>query len=151
VVREIKRILQPFCAELSVPDSPSVIRTDTLWHLSTQIEGVLADPVPTALELAQALHPTPAICGYPTATARAAIGELENFERGYYAGLVGWQDEAGDGEWALALRCARVQGNQLRLYAGAGIVAGSDPQAEYIETRTKLATLFRGIQQHRNS
>lgn len=146
VVREIERILRPLCVELSVPAMPSAISTDTLWHLSTQIDGVLAEPVPTALDLARALHPTPAICGYPTALAREAIGALEGFARGYYAGLVGWQDESGDGEWALALRCAQVEGRHLRLYAGAGIVAGSDPESEYVETRTKLATLFRALQ-----
>ncbi len=146
VVRDIVRILKEHCDELEVPDGPSVIGTDALWHLSTFITGRLKSPETTALDLACALHPTPAICGFPTATAFDHIKELEPFEREYFAGLVGWQRENGDGEWALTLRCARYDGDRtLRLYAGAGTVAGSDPESEIRETATKMETFMRAI------
>ena len=146
VVSDIVRILRMHCDDLDVPDGPSVIGTDTLWHLSTYITGRLRDPGMTALDLSCALHPTPAICGHPTATAFAHIRDLEPFERGYFAGLVGWQRSNGDGEWALALRCALHDGaDTLRLYAGAGTVAGSDPDSEIKETATKMNTFMRAI------
>ena len=146
VVRDIVRILKEHCDELEVPEGPSVIGTDALWHLSTFITGRLKNPETTALDLACALHPTPAICGFPTAAAFEHIKELEPFEREYFAGLVGWQRENGDGEWALTLRCARYDGDRtLRLYAGAGTVAGSDPESEIRETATKMETFMRAI------
>ncbi len=146
VVEDIVRILREHCDELQVPEGPSVIGTDALWHLSTFITGRLRDSSMTALELACALHPTPAICGYPTAGAFEQIMKLEPFDRGYFTGLVGWQRENGDGEWALTLRCALHDGaNRLRLYAGAGTVAGSDPQSEITETATKMETFMRAI------
>ncbi|NYT58827.1 isochorismate synthase [Alcaligenaceae bacterium] len=146
VVADIVRILREYCDDLDVPSGPSVIGTDTLWHLSTYITGRLRDPEVTALELSCALHPTPAICGHPTSVAFGHIQQLENFDRGYFAGLVGWQRANGDGEWALALRCAlHTDGNRLRLYAGAGTVAGSDPDSEIRETATKMETFMRAI------
>lgn len=146
VVEDIVRILREHCDELDVPEGPSVIGTDALWHLSTFITGRLRDPSMSALELACALHPTPAICGYPTAGAFEQIMKLEPFDRGFFTGLVGWQRENGDGEWALTLRCALHDGaNRLRLYAGAGTVAGSDPQSEITETATKMETFMRAI------
>lgn len=146
VVDDIVSILRPYCDELNIPDGPSVIGTDALWHLSTFITGRLSDPTTTALELSCALHPTPAICGQPTAEAFKYIQELEAFDRRYFAGLVGWQKENGDGEWALTLRCAfHTADNRLRLYAGAGTVAGSDPESEILETATKMETFMRAI------
>lgn len=146
VVNDIVRILREHCEGMEVPTGPSVIGTDALWHLSTFISGRLKDPKMSALELACALHPTPAICGFPTAQAFQHIQTLEPFDREYFAGLVGWQREDGDGEWALTLRCARYDGDrQLRLYAGAGTVAGSDPESEIRETETKMATFMRAI------
>jgi isochorismate synthase len=146
VVSDIVRILRMHCDELDVPDGPSVIGTDTLWHLSTFITGRLRDASMTALDVSFALHPTPAICGHPTATAFEHISDLEPFDRGYFAGLVGWQRSNGDGEWALTLRCALHDGhNGLRLYAGAGTVAGSDPDSEITETATKMETFMRAI------
>ena len=146
VVNDIVRILRTHCADLVVPDGPSVIGTDALWHLSTFITGTLKNPEMTALELSCALHPTPAICGFPTDVAFGHIHELEPFDREYFAGLVGWQRENGDGEWALTLRCAKYDGDRgLRLYAGAGTVAGSDPDSEIRETATKMETFMRAI------
>lgn len=147
VVEDIVRILKPFCRTLDVPDGPSVIGTDALWHLSTYITGELHSDDTTALELSCALHPTPAICGHPTPTAFEHILALEEFDRDYFAGLAGWQNKKGDGEWALTLRCAwhDLSENKLRLYAGAGTVAGSDPDSETLETATKMETFKRAI------
>lgn len=146
VVNDIKRILGDYCDELDVPPGPSVIGTDTLWHLSTFITGHLRDPATTALQLSCALHPTPAICGQPTAEAFKHIRHLEPFDREYFAGLVGWQRPNGDGEWALTLRCAmHTEATRLRVYAGAGTVAGSDPDSEITETATKMETLIRAL------
>ncbi|WP_225726911.1 MULTISPECIES: isochorismate synthase [unclassified Nocardia] len=145
VVDAVAEALRPFCAALEVPDQPSVIHTRTMWHLSTRVRGVLADPRPTALELAAALHPTPAVCGWPPALARRVIAESEAFDRQYYTGLAGWMDESGDGEWVLALRCAEIADTRLRLYAGAGVVEGSDPASELAETSAKFRTFLSAI------
>ncbi|KAA0890004.1 isochorismate synthase [Pusillimonas sp. ANT_WB101] len=146
VVNDIVRILHEYCDELDVPPGPSVIGTDTLWHLSTFITGQLRDPAVTALQLSCALHPTPAICGQPTGKAFEHIRQLEPFDREYFAGLVGWQRANGDGEWALTLRCAmHTEPTRLRVYAGAGTVAGSDPDSEIAETATKMETFIRAL------
>ncbi|WP_230466216.1 isochorismate synthase [[Actinomadura] parvosata] len=146
VVQEVARALAPFCRDLHVPAEPTLLATPTLWHLSTLITATLADPAPSSLTLAAALHPTPAVAGTPAKPALGLISELEGgggVERGYYSGLVGWTDATGDGEWALALRCAVLDGDrQLRLYAGAGIVAGSDPADELAETNAKFGLML---------
>ncbi|MBK1785448.1 isochorismate synthase [Prauserella cavernicola] len=133
--------LRPYCRKLDAPDLPELVSTPTMWHLGTTVTGELADRDVTALHLAAALHPTPAICGTPTDSARELVTELEPFERGYYAGAVGWVDAEGDGEWAVTIRCAEVAERSLRLYAGGGIVPESDPGAELDETSAKFATL----------
>ncbi|NRQ31994.1 isochorismate synthase [Nonomuraea sp. NN258] len=140
VVDAVAAALQPYCVKLDVPERPSLVRTAAMWHLSTRITGELADPETSSLALACALHPTPAVCGTPTEAARRLIAELEPFDRGFYTGLVGWQDAKGDGEWVVAIRCAVADGSALTLYAGAGIVADSDPDAELAETSAKFRT-----------
>ena len=148
VVESVVSGLGPLCTEVHVPAEPVLISTATMWHLTTRIEGTLragASGPATSLDLALALHPTPAVCGTPTAAARAAIDELEGFDRGYYAGTVGWCDRDGDGEWVVAIRCAEIVGAKLRLAAGAGIVAASEPQAELAETSAKLRTLLQAM------
>ena len=142
VVEAIADVLTDYCSELAVPPVPELVPTGTMWHLGTRITGRLADPGITALDLAVALHPTPAVCGVPPDRARAAIAELEGFQRGFYAGAVGWCDAAGDGTWVVAIRCAELSAQGLRLYAGAGIVAGSDPDAELAETEAKFGTML---------
>jgi isochorismate synthase len=109
-----------------------------VWHLSTRFRGHLVDPAPSALDLALALHPTPAVGGEPTDAARDVLAQLEGFDRGSYAGPVGWVDAAGNGEWAIALRCALLDGAHATLYAGAGIVGASEPDAEVDETDRKF-------------
>lgn len=145
VVEDVEELLRPFCRSLSVPPGPEVVNTRSMWHLATRIEGVLADPATTALDIACALHPTPAVCGTPTALAYQTIAELEPFDRGYYAGLVGWLDAAGDGEWVVAIRSAEAEGDRLRLFSGAGIVEGSVPAAEVRETSAKFRTLLDAV------
>ncbi|MFF5991891.1 isochorismate synthase [Prauserella flavalba] len=137
----VAEALRPFCRKLDAPEKPELVSTPTMWHLGTTITGELADRDVTALHLAAALHPTPAICGTPTESARELVTELEPFERGYYAGALGWVDAEGDGEWAVTIRCAEVAERSLRLYAGGGIVPESDPGAELDETSAKFATL----------
>ncbi|SNY73014.1 isochorismate synthase [Paractinoplanes atraurantiacus] len=137
--------LRPYCRDLHVPSEPSLVRTATMWHLSTLITGTVADLAASALRLATALHPTPAVCGTPTAAARAAISELEPFDRGFYTGMVGWVDASGDGEWAVTIRCATADEDGLDLFAGAGVVAGSDPRAELAETTAKLGTMLAAL------
>ncbi|MGH8084917.1 MAG: isochorismate synthase [Lysobacter sp.] len=142
VVAAVRSGLAPYCCTLDVPASPSLLATPTMWHLSTPIRGELSDPAVGSLQLALALHPTPAVCGHPTASARALIGELEGFDRGLFTGLVGWCDASGDGEWAVTIRCALVDHAGATVYAGAGVVAGSQPDAELAETSAKLRTML---------
>jgi menaquinone-specific isochorismate synthase len=139
-VRSVADALAPYCATTNVPESPFVLHLANVMHLATDVTGVLADGG-TSLQLAAALHPSAAVCGTPTAAAAALIDEVEGMDRDRYAGPVGWLDAHGDGEWGIALRCARVDpkdAHALRLFAGCGIVAGSDPAAELAESNAKL-------------
>jgi isochorismate synthase len=138
VVEEVFRTLNPICRELTYDRDPQLLATANVWHLSTRFRGVLKDQRVTALDLVRALHPTPAVCGEPRDEAMRTIAELEPVPRGAYAGAVGWMDATGDGVWALALRCAELYGSTARLFAGAGIVAESEPAAELDETERKF-------------
>jgi isochorismate synthase len=138
VVDALGTTLASFCRELSWDPAPTLLETPNVWHLSTRFRGLLREPSPGVLELVEALHPTPAVAGEPRDAALEVIAELEPFERGSYAGPVGWVDASGDGEWAIALRCAELRGDRATLYAGAGIVAGSRPDAEVDETERKF-------------
>ncbi|ARF70963.1 isochorismate synthase [Kitasatospora albolonga] len=145
VVDAVHQALAPHCTELTVPPRPTLIRTATMWHLSTTVTGTLASPDTSALELATALHPTPAVCGTPTQTARQIIAETEPFDRGFFTGVVGWGNADGDGEWVVTIRCAEAEERTLRLYAGAGIVAASEPEAETAETAAKFRTFLSAV------
>ncbi len=142
VAEAVAATLGPFCRELNYAAEPELLGTANVWHLSTPLRGRLREPAPSALRLVAALHPTPAICGAPRGAARRAIAELEAFDRGCYAGPVGWMDADGDGAWAIALRCAELMGRRARLFSGAGIVAGSDPDREIEETDRKFRALL---------
>lgn len=124
---------------------PDLFTLANVHHLATRFWGVLADPA-SALELAGALHPTAAVGGTPTEAALEAIRRLEQMDRGRYAGPVGWIDANGDGEFAMALRCASITGARARLYAGGGIVAGSLPEEELEETRVKLRVMLDALE-----
>ncbi|WP_445937135.1 isochorismate synthase [Pseudomonas sp.] len=141
VIEELDRQLRPLCRSLNVADSPSLLKTARLWHLSTQISGELAAPA-SALSLACRLHPTPALCGFPTAAAKQLIAELEPFDRGVFGGIVGWSDADGNGEWAVVIRCGIVEHTRVRLFAGAGLVTASCPESEWLETGNKLGTML---------
>ncbi|MGW4329173.1 isochorismate synthase [Nocardia sp. NPDC004573] len=143
VIDWIRERLGAVCAELSIPQSPELVSTHEVWHLATPITGRLRDTAITALDLALLLHPTPAVCGTPTELALDTITRIED-NRGFYGGAVGWCDAEGDGAWVVAIRCAELSadGRTARAYAGGGIVAASDPQAELDETTAKLRTLL---------
>jgi len=136
--------LSPLATRVDV-GVPEAVRFATVTHLATRVGATLRDPATTALDLAVALHPTPAVAGTPRAAALEAIHRLEAFERGRYGGPVGWVSTDGDGEFAVALRCAQIEGSRAQLFAGAGIVAGSDPDAEWDETQAKLEPMLRAI------
>lgn len=137
-VDSVAASLGPVCRTLEIPDRPSPLVLANLTHLATDIVGDLVDPTPTALQLAALLHPTAAVGGFPTAVALRTIRELEAGPRGRYAGPIGWMDGTGDGEFALALRGAVVSGRTVRMTAGCGIVADSDPQTEAREAQVKM-------------
>lgn len=139
-VRSVARALAHHCTDLRVPTQPRVLRLSNVQHLATDITGRLADGA-SALALAASLHPTAAVCGSPTERAFAVIREVEGMDRGRYAGPVGWFDSRGDGEFGIALRCAEVRPGSLRLFAGCGIVTGSDPEAELAESRAKFVPI----------
>jgi menaquinone-specific isochorismate synthase len=143
-VDSLVQALRPFCSELEVPDEPTVLTLPNVRHLASDVRGRQRDDDPSGLlELVDAVHPTAAVGGTPTARATEVIRELEGMDRGRYAGPVGWLDARGDGEFGLAIRCAQLtgaeDGRQARLFAGCGIVTGSDPTAELTETQAKLA------------
>jgi isochorismate synthase EntC len=146
VVEEVAATLAPYCEELAVPAEPSMVAFRSVAHLGTRIEGRLAGDV-GVLELLDRLHPTPAVGGTPRAEALGFIAAHEAGERGYWAGPVGWVGAAGEGEWMIGIRSARLHadGAEVTLRAGAGIVAGSDPAAESAETNVKLATVLEAV------
>ncbi|MBK6040988.1 isochorismate synthase DhbC [Streptomyces sp. MBT55] len=145
VVDAVHQALAAHCTELTVPARPTLIRTATMWHLSTTVTGTLRSPDTSALELALALHPTPAVCGTPTQTARQVIAETEPFDRDFFTGVVGWGNAGGDGDWVVTIRCAEAEERTLRLYAGAGVVAASEPEAETAETAAKFRTFLSAV------
>ncbi len=138
-VRSVADALAPYCSSLTYPEAPFVLHLPNVMHLATDVAGVVESDV-TSLALAAALHPSAAVGGTPTEAALDLIRRLEGMDRGRYAGPVGWMDASGDGEWGIALRSAEVSddGRTVRLFAGCGIVAGSDPDAELAESQAKL-------------
>src|SRR5579859_509652 len=150
-VAGVRQALTPLCEKLDVDPSPFLLKLANVQHLATALTGTLAPqqdqgtqlgggagPAPSSLAVAAALHPTAAVCGTPTDTAMELIRELEGMDRGRYAGPVGWLDAQGNGEWGIAMRCAEIEGARARLFAGCGIVAGSDPAAELAEAQAKF-------------
>lgn len=150
VVEVLEKALAEVCSEIEVPPQPSVMALRNVSHLATRITGRLATGnatgrTPSALELAARIHPTPAVGGDPTDPAVGYLKKVEGFDRGCYAGPVGWVDARGDGEFAVGIRCAEVDGCQARIYAGNGVVAGSDPNDELVETQLKLQALLAAL------
>ncbi len=135
----------PFCSYVDSEPEPSIVAAANVQHLASLVEGRLSSPPASVLTLAAALHPTPAVCGWPRAEALALIERLEGGDRGRYAGAVGWVDANGNGSFAVALRGMELAGHQARLWAGSGIVADSDPATELAETRAKLQTVLSAV------
>ncbi len=148
-VASVARALAPFCSSSNVPDVPFVLSLPNVLHLASDVTGVLAAPSegrphPSSLALAAALHPTAAVCGTPTQAARSLITRVEGMDRGRYAGPVGWFGADGDGEWGIALRSGWIDPDdprRVRLFAGCGVVAASDPAAELAESEAKLVPM----------
>jgi menaquinone-specific isochorismate synthase len=147
VVEAVVGTLSTVCERLDVPPAPSIVPLRNVSHLGTAISGTLATGTATisALELAIRLHPTPAVAGTPTGEALAYLQAVEGFDRGRYAGPVGWVDARGDGEFAIGIRSADVEGNRARLVAGVGIVADSNAESELAETQFKLQALLAAV------
>ena len=144
-VESVRDVLTPLCDRLAIAATPSLLQMADVQHLATEVHGTLARET-SALTLAGALHPTAAVCGTPTEVAMELIRELEGMDRGRYAGPVGWVDARGNGEWGIALRCGEIDGQRARLFAGGGIVAGSDPQAELAEAQSKFRPMQYAIE-----
>ena len=147
-VRSVVEALQLHCRDVDVPASPFVLDLANVMHLASDVTGTVVDGS-TSLDLLASLHPSAAVCGAPTETARAVIREVEGLDRGRYAGPVGWLDARGDGEWGIALRCAEVDAAdaaRLRLFAGCGVVEGSSPASELAESAAKLVPMLSALQ-----
>ncbi len=141
VAERIVRALRPHAVWVEAAPEPELVKIANIQHLATPVIAQLAEPH-SAVELAGLMHPTPAVGGEPHDRATAAIGELERMDRGWYAGPLGWMDATEDGEFCVALRSALLRDREARLYAGVGVVAGSDPAAELAETEVKLDALL---------
>jgi menaquinone-specific isochorismate synthase len=151
-VRSVAEALSPFCTSTNVPETPFVLHLSNVMHLATDVTGVLSDaanPV-DIFALVSRLHPSAAVCGTPTEYAKRTIDEIEGISRGRYAGPIGWIDAKGDGELGIALRCGQISndGHSIRIYAGCGIVAGSDPEREYAESQAKLLPMRSALEKH---
>lgn len=151
-VRSVADALAPFCSSMNVPESPFVLHLSNVMHLATDVTGVLSDNSSPAdiFELAARLHPSAAVCGTPTEVAKRTIDEIEGISRGRYAGPVGWIDAKGDGELGIALRCGQISSDKksIRIFAGCGIVAGSDPEREYAESQAKLLPMRSALESY---
>jgi len=137
--------LLPWCSFLDEEAEPSIVAMANVQHLATLVEGRLSSPPASVIELMRALHPTPAVNGTPRQVALELIAAHEGVDRGRYAGPVGWVDADGNGEWAVGIRSAELDGNRARVFAGVGVVADSDPDAELAETRAKFQAILGAI------
>ena len=144
VVRAIRERLAPATQDLHAPNAPGLRKLRNIQHLSTDITGHVKPGV-DVLDLVERLHPTPAVCGWPTDVAREVIAAHEGFDRGWYAGPVGWIDATGDGEFAVGLRSAVVRDDRAWLFAGNGIMGDSDPESELAEVQLKFRPLAEAL------
>ena len=148
-IQSLTKQLAPFSEAMNAHDEPFILELPNVWHLASDVKAELTEVeghVPTCLALINALHPTAAVCGTPTLVAGELIRNLEHLDRGPYAGPVGWLDAAGNGEWGIALRGAVIESPEtVRLYAGCGIVDGSQPQAELAETWAKFRPMLESL------
>lgn len=142
-VRSVADALDPFCTSTNVPESPFVLHLANVMHLATDVTGALIESMKNvdAFTILEKLHPSAAVCGTPTNAAADLIKRIEGMSRGRYAGPVGWLDARGDGELGIALRCGQIKDNEIQIYAGCGIVAGSNPEKELTESNAKFAPM----------
>jgi menaquinone-specific isochorismate synthase len=142
-VRSVAEALEPFCSSTNVPEAPFVLHLANVMHLATDVTGALLESkhYVDAFALLNSLHPSAAVCGTPRNIAFDVINEIEGMNRGRYAGPVGWIDARGDGELGIALRSGQVTKNEIRIFAGCGIVAGSDPAVELAESSAKFSAM----------
>ena len=145
VVDYICEKLESHLGEIEYNEKPAILYTDTMMHLSTIIKGKIRNDTTTVLDVAQLLHPTPAICGAPQKTSLEFIQKVEPFNRGYYTGIVGYMDQKGDGEWVITIRCAEINNRDITLFAGAGIVSSSEQDSEYNEISAKFTTMLHAM------
>jgi len=147
-VRSVAEALEPFCSSTNVPESPYVLHLANVMHLATDVTGALIKSKQRvdAFSLLNSLHPSAAVCGTPRNIAFDIIDEIEGMNRGRYAGPVGWIDASGDGELGIALRTGQISGNEIRIYAGCGIVAGSNPEKELEESAAKMIPMRSALQ-----
>ncbi|WP_341360245.1 isochorismate synthase [Georgenia sp. M64] len=164
-VASLVRALRPYCASINVPEAPFVLHLPNVMHLASDVTGVVDGALghpstyrthtpggsgPSSLALAAALHPTAAVGGTPTPAALAVLAEAEQMDRGRYAGPVGWIGADGDGEWGIGLRSGEIAADdprRIRLFAGCGVVAASDPAAELAESEAKLQPMREALAQ----
>jgi menaquinone-specific isochorismate synthase len=137
--------LLPWCSYLDYEAEPSVVAVANVQHLATLVEGRLSQPPPSVLEMVAALHPTPAVAGWPREPAVAWIAEHEGLDRGRYAGTAGWVDGRGNGTWSVVVRSAELSGSTARVLAGVGVVTDSDPDAELAETSAKFEAVLTAL------
>lgn len=151
-VRSVADAITPLCASTNVPESPFVLHLSNVMHLATDVTAVLSESVnpPNIFDFLERLHPSAAVCGTPRDIAARSIREVEEISRGRYAGPIGWVDIRSDGEFGIALRCGQIDESRkkIRIYAGCGIVAGSDPMAEYAESEAKLSAMQSALLRH---
>ena len=152
-VQSVSESLMPFCSSTNIPESPFVLHLANVMHLATDVTGVISDSLTPAdlFALAGSLHPSAAVCGTPRDIAKKVISDLEGMSRGRYAGPVGWIDSRGEGELGIALRCAQINPDnqkQIRLFAGCGIVDGSDPKKEFAESQAKLLPIREALESY---
>jgi menaquinone-specific isochorismate synthase len=142
-VRSVADALEPFCTSTNVPESPFVLHLANVMHLATDVTGALIESKKSvdAFTILEKLHPSAAVCGTPTNVAADVIKRIEGMSRGRYAGPVGWLDARGDGELGIALRCGQITENTIQIFAGCGIVAGSNPEKELTESSAKFAPM----------
>ena len=147
-VRSVAEALEPFCSSTNVPESPFVLHLANVMHLATDVTGALSETKQRvdAFSLLKSLHPSAAVCGTPRNIAFDIIDEIEGMNRGRYAGPVGWIDASGDGELGIALRTGQISGKEIRIYAGCGIVAGSNPEKELEESAAKMIPMKTALQ-----
>ncbi|WP_233270002.1 isochorismate synthase [Heyndrickxia camelliae] len=144
VVSMIADVFREHCREVDIPDEPTLMKTPDIQHLYTPVKGKVKENT-SILHLVESLHPTPALGGTPRQDAMKVIRDVENMDRGLYAGPIGWMDYRGNGEFIVAIRSGLIKGNEAFIYAGCGIVADSNPEDEYLETKIKFRPMLRAL------